>query len=148
MRTTKTTCALDQCDHLLPSFILPRIKAKPDQAVHAWQEDQIRGSPCMTGEPKLSRPCCCTLWGNYGLIIGGWLPKAAACFAFVQKRGELCWQHIICTTVSTSSSKWERGCVRNYLRELRSDLAGLPAFCERIRIIRFRCLDPEPNNEF
>ena len=105
MRTTKTTCALD---HLLPSFILPRIKAEPDQAVHAWQEDQIRGSPCMTGEPKLSRPCCCTLWGNYGLIRGGWLPKAAACFACVQKRGELCWQHIIYTTVSTSSSKWER----------------------------------------
>ena len=65
-----------------------------------------------------------------------------------KKRGELCWQHIIYTTVSTSSSKWERGCVRNYLRELRSDLAGLPAFCERIRIRRFRCLDPEPNNEF
>ena len=146
MRTTMTTCALD---HLLPSFILPRIKAEPDQAVHAWQEDQIRGSPCMTGEPKLSRPCCCTLWGNYGLIRGGWLPKAAACFACVQKT----WRVMLATHYLHYSFHFvkqvgERGCVRNCLRELRSDLAGLRPFCERIRIRRFKCLDPEPNSEF
>ena len=84
-------CALD---HLLPSFILPRIKAEPDQAVHAWQENlnyRVHAAAVIMASSE-----------------GADCQKQLRVLRVCKKRGELCWQHIIYTTVSTSSSKWER----------------------------------------
>ena len=95
-----TTCSHpSSCQGLKQNQIRQSMHDKKTRsgAVHAWQENlNYRVHAAARFEVIMASS------------EGADCQKQLRVLRVCKKRGELCWQHIIYTTVSTSSSKWER----------------------------------------